>query len=265
MSREYFQTNPEYTPRKYKPNLDPEASKRWGYYGLAGGGILGLILAMRSKSLLAKILFPLGLAAAGGALAYSGKSIYDGVQGTSYDYAKYKTPDKPGSKVIIGVSGGGGGPGGPMDKVMASRYGGQNVAMFNWRDREALENYINSLPEGAEIEAHGWSYGGSTLMNMIKKLKNRRFGKVYTYDPVSWTERIDDKPANIGSWTNVLPGETNPTVGANSIAFVGGRWGARSGAENITTPRTRRIDLNTALITNHADFEGMFDYANRKL
>jgi hypothetical protein len=255
-----FQVNPEYTPAKYRPNVNVKDMNRYGVYGAIGGGLLGLILALRSKSMLAKILLPVGLAATGGAISYAGKGLYDGVQGTSYDYSKYKAPTKPGQKVVIGISGGGGGPGGQMDKVMNSSFGAGNVAMFNWRDRDALRDYINSLPEDTEIEAHGWSYGGSTLMNMIKELKNRRFKKVVTYDPVSWTDRIDDKLDNIGSWTNVLPGTQDAFNGANTIAVVGGRWGKRSGANNILTPKTRMYGGDEYFM-NHADFEGMHDYA----
>lgn len=251
-----FAVRPGYRDAEYRIGGSVGGSLGHTIFGALGGGSLGFLAGQLSDDKNVRVGSTIAGASIGALLGGARKGLYDAVQGTSYDYDKYKTPDKPGSKVIIGVSGGGGGPGGLMEKTLAKKYGGQNVAMFNWRDRSAIADFVNRLPEDVEIEAHGWSYGGSTLMEMVRKLKNRRFRKVYTYDPVSWTERTNDKPENVSSWVNVLPGDTDVFSGGNYIARVGGVWRKVKGAENIEM--ARRLG---GVKINHSSFPQMLQAA----
>ena len=104
--------------------------------------------------------------------------------------------------------------------------------MFRWNDSDKYEKFLRSLPKGTKVTVHSHSYGVPTAMRGIKNT-GVPVDTLYTGDPVSWTERVDEKPANVKSWKNFLPSTLNPSVGYNWVAHLGGRWGSRAGAENI--------------------------------
>lgn len=252
----YFVVRPRYKDVDYVPNVDRRKLLRNALLGMLGGAGIGALLSYKSDSNLAKYGVPVSLGLAGALLAAGGSGIYDAVQGRSYDYNNYKVPKGSGKKVIIGVSGGGSAPGGVMDKTLSELYGGDRVAMFNWKDRDRLEKFVKSLPKDIEIEAHGWSYGGSTLANLVHKLKDRRFSKVFTYDPVSRLDITNKATDNVDKWVNVLPGDKSLFSGGNYIARIGGVWGDVLGAKNVTLPKV----LN-GKPTNHSSFGDMLEAA----
>lgn len=231
------------------PPINKTRAAGFGIGGAAIGGI-GTWLLMRKSPLLLRLLAS-GLAAGAlGATGYSGSVVYDLLQGTPYDTDNYKVPDKAGAHVVIGVSGAGDGPGGTVDRALRKKYGRGNYAMFRWSDREKLREYMKRFPKGTKVTMHAHSYGVAPAMEAVKNYHGN-IDTLYTADPVSWTERIDDKPANVRVWNNMLPSTLAPGVGHNWVAHIGGRWGKRRGANNI---EARPIDGHDV---GHGNYGGL--------
>lgn len=213
------------------PPVNKDRATGFGIGGAAIGG-LGTWFLLRKSPLLLRLLLPgVGAAVLGGS-GYAGSVIYDLLQGTPYDTDKYKVPTKGGEHVVIGVSGAGDGPGGTVDRALRKKYGRGNYAMFRWNDRDKLKAYLRKLPENTKVTWHAHSYGVAPSFDAIKDY-GRPIEELYTGDPVSWTERVDDKPANVKVWNNTLPSTLDPRVGHNWVGQLGGMWGARRGANNI--------------------------------
>lgn len=226
----YYKINPHYKDRDRVSGFSPGNALKWGL----GTGILsGIISSIAAHKLPEQDRAKLGLGVGGlgFGLGYAGRALYDSLRGTTYDTDKYDIAGvKPTDTVVIGMSGATGGPGGPVDKTLNKLYGAGNVAMFNWRSRDKLVKFLKNLPKETRVIAHGHSYGGSSITNAVAE-SGKPIDTLITYDPVSWTERHDKRPANVRRWLNVLPIDTRADIANNWIAHIGGRWDKQRGAD----------------------------------
>lgn len=201
----------------YKPNFNLIDSLKWG---------LGSAIAATAIAPIAPIAHTLA-----GALGFVGKSAYDVLQGTPFAPSQQRVPDA--GVAHVGVTGGGDGRGSYFHKNLVGRYGRSNLAMFRWSDKEALRKWLKDAAKaGKTIRAYGHSYGGAALMQAIKHT-GVPVETATTYDPVSWTDRVYDKPENVRTWTNYIPTPNKTPTVNDRIAWIGGNWGTRVSGSKI--------------------------------
>lgn len=174
--------------------------------------------------------------------------------GGPFNYSAYAIPSAP-ADVLIWFTGSDDGAYGCQ--YMESNYirsyeqfGYNRSALFNFSDIDQALTYADKLPKGSRIMLRGHSMGASSALRFAQRYQGDIL-LIDSRDPTSWFGKINDRPANVAHWRNVLPEHSEimmpkapdtlsnywgPFNMANVFRWLGGPWETCDGAANVMIP-----------------------------
>lgn len=99
---------------------------------------------------------------------------------------------------------------------------GKNRAIYRHNQEEDITKAIeDALKKGLNPRVFGHSWGGSTVARIAKRFPGVQF---YSFDPVSWTGRLDEVPENLTIYRPKDGSAATDNVFSRLAPIIGGRW-----------------------------------------
>ena len=165
---------------------------------------------------------------------------------TSYPAETYGHYDKPGD-FVVAFGGAGSGVGSQHEEYLRNalnkRYGEGNYALFAPTQVNQAAKFVQSLPKGSNVHLTGWSQGGGSTVELLKRMRDGKWPNVHSvhlYDAVSNDPKnfpdLSDVPY-ADKITHFMPSLIVPYVwDSDGLATVGGHLTDIKGARNIRLP-----------------------------
>lgn len=99
---------------------------------------------------------------------------------------------------------------------------GKNRALYRHnQEKDIIKAIEDALKKGLNPRVFGHSWGGATTARIAKLFPGVRF---YSFDPVSWTERLDEVPENLTIYRPKDGSITTDNIFSRLAPILGGRW-----------------------------------------